>query len=423
MEKIVIDGPVRLNGTVRISGAKNAALPILFASILCPSSCEIMDVPDVWDVRTASKLLQIFGASIERKGNIMHIDPSGLHSFKAPYELVKTMRASVLALGPLLARFGQAKVSLPGGCAIGIRPVDQHIKALQRLGAEIKIKHGYISAKLPSGRFRGARIAFDMPTVGGTEQAMTAAVLAKGSTLLENCAREPEIVDLAEFLTAMGAKIYGAGTDVIEIEGVDTLYPCAYKVIPDRIEAGTYMVAAAMTRGDITITNIEPSHLEAVFNKLTDAGVQIETISHDTIHVWANSRIQAVDISTAAYPGFPTDMQAQFMALMSIANGSSVIKENIFENRFMHAQELLRMGADIRVEGNTAFVRGVESLTAADVMATDLRASASLVLAGLVADGKTHVRRVYHLWRGYENLVEKFRALGANIVVEQDETL
>ena len=420
MERIDIIGGSPLTGEVEISGAKNAALPILFASLLCPGTCTISRVPDLWDVRTTLTIMEGFGARIERSGDTVTVDASHLDSFKAPYELVKTMRASVLALGPLLARFGQAKVSLPGGCAIGARPVDQHIKALERLGAQLDIHHGYISAKVPRGHLTGGRISFDISTVGGTEQALMAAVLAPGRTVLENCALEPEVIDLANFLQAMGARIEGAGESVIEIEGVEELTPCRYQVIPDRIEAGTYIAAAAMTQGDVTIRHINKGHLLPVIEKFRDAGVTIDFIDHDTARVRRSGELRAVDIVTKPYPGFPTDMQAQVMALLTTARGSSVIRENIFENRFMHVLELVRMGADIRLDGPVAVVQGVDRLQGADVMATDLRASASLVIAGLVADGETRIHRVYHLFRGYENMVDKLSRLGANIIQGKD---
>jgi len=421
MERIDIIGGSPLKGEVEISGAKNAALPILFASLLCPGASTISRVPDLWDVRTTLTIMEGFGAGITRNGHTVEINAANLDSFKAPYELVKTMRASVLALGPLLARFGQAKVSLPGGCAIGARPVDQHIKALERLGAQLDIHHGYISAKVPRGHLTGGRITFDISTVGGTEQALMAAVLAKGKTVLENCALEPEVVDLANFLQAMGAKIEGAGESVIEIEGVDELKPCKFQVIPDRIEAGTYIAAAAMTGGDVTISNLNRNHMLPVIEKFRDAGVAIDFITHDTARVQCPGELRAVDIVTKPYPGFPTDMQAQMMALLTTARGSSVIRENIFENRFMHVLELVRMGADIKLDGSVAVVTGVERLQGADVMATDLRASASLVIAGLIADGETRIHRVYHLFRGYENMVEKLSLLGANIRRGKDE--
>ncbi len=421
MQKVIIQGGKKLSGSVKISGAKNAALPILFAALLPNGKVTIDNAPRVWDVNTTVKLLQTFGAKAEQDGSVVTVDASNADNCKAPYELVKTMRASVIALAPLLARFRRAKVSLPGGCAIGARPVDQHIMALRKLGAELEIKHGYISASLPKKRFKGARITFDMATVGGTEQTLIAASVADGVTVLDNCAREPEVVDLANFLKAMGANIEGEGTPRIIIEGVSELTSCEYKIVPDRIETGTYMAAAAITGGDVLIEETSSDLVLPIIDKMMDAGVKIESTSGGTIRVQGPDRLLPVNVSTRPYPGFPTDMQAQFMAMMCVADGVSVITENIFENRFMHALELMRMGAEIKIEGNAAFVRGVQKLTAADVMATDLRASASLLLAGLVAEGETTVRRIYHLWRGYEKLVEKLSALGADVRPEQDD--
>lgn len=414
MNKLLIQGGVTLDGQVRISGAKNAVLPILAATLLAEGVAIVENVPHLHDVTTTVELLGAMGVEvvIDEKLSI-EVDSSTIQTYVAPYELVKTMRSSILVLGPLLARFGQAEVSLPGGCAIGSRPVNLHIKGLQDMGAEIEVKNGFIHAKCD--RLKGARLILDMVTVTGTENLMMAATLAEGATIIENAAREPEVVDLANFLVAMGAKIEGAGTDKITIEGVEKLQGTRYRVLPDRIETGTYLVAAAITGGKIMVKDTDPSLLDAVIDKLRDAGADIEVgdswISLD-MH---GKRPKAVNIRTAPYPAFPTDMQAQFAALNAIAEGTSTIVETVFENRFMHVQELQRMGADIEVEGNTAIIRGVEKLTGAPIMATDLRASASLVLAGLVAEGETEVQRIYHIDRGYEILEEKLALLGANI--------
>lgn len=414
MDKLIIKGGAKLKGDVTISGSKNAALPICIATLLAPGSSTISNVPLLRDINTTAKLLESLGAAVDRDGSTLRVDAKGINSVEATYDLVKTMRASVLVLGPLLARFGRARVSLPGGCAIGARPIDQHLKGLKALGADIRLEHGYVEAT--SGkRLRGARINFDISTVGGTEHLMMAAALAKGESILENAAREPEITDLAEYLNRMGAKIEGAGTDTIRITGVSELSPAAYEVMPDRIEAGTFMIASAITGGDIRIHDMKLEHLDALVFKLQDAGVEI-TNKDGVVRVKGPKRPRPVNIKTRPYPGFPTDMQAQFMALMSIADGASVISENIFENRYMHVSELFRFGADITVEGNTATVKGVKKLSGAPVMATDLRASASLVLAGLVSDNTTEISRIYHLDRGYENIEGKLSALGASIV-------
>jgi UDP-N-acetylglucosamine 1-carboxyvinyltransferase len=370
-------------------------------------------VPFLRDINTTIKVLESLGARVEGNGHIVRIDTTDVHNVEATYDLVKTMRASVLVLGPLLARHGRARVSLPGGCAIGARPIDQHLKGLRSLGAEIRLEHGYVEAQ--AKKLKGARINFDMPTVGGTEHLMMAAALAKGETVLENAAREPEIVDLATMLNTMGARIEGAGTDTIRIVGVPALSPTSYRVMPDRIEAGTFMVAAAITGGDIRISNMQLEHLDALVFKLQDAGVEV-TNRDNVVRVKGPRRLKSVNIKTRPYPGFPTDMQAQFMALMCRADGASVISENIFENRFMHVSELLRFGADIVVEGNSATVKGVKKLSGAPVMATDLRASASLILAGLAADNTTEISRIYHLDRGYEQIERKLAGLGADIV-------
>lgn len=414
MQKIIVEGGTRLDGEVRISGAKNAVLPILCATLLADAPVRVDNVPRLHDVLTTARLLQQLGAGVVHEGDAMEIDPRTVNSHVAPYELVKTMRASVLVLGPLLARYGNAEVSLPGGCAIGSRPVDLHIKAMQALGAEVAVDHGFIRAR-SHGRLKGARHVFGMVSVGATENALMAAALADGTTVLENAAMEPEIVDLAQCLVALGARIEGAGTARITIEGVERLQGGQHSVVADRIEAGTFLVAAAMTGGRIVARAARPDTMDAVLDKLREAGAHIEC-EGDTITLdMHGKRPRAVDIVTAPHPAFPTDMQAQFMAMNCIAEGAGVINETIFENRFMHVQELLRLGADIRVDGHTAVVRGVEKLTGAPVMATDLRASASLILAGLVAEGETLIDRIYHLDRGYEKIEAKLSALGARI--------
>jgi len=413
MDKLIITGGRRLKGEVTVSGSKNAALPIFVSTILAPGANEINNVPFLRDINTTIKVLESLGARVEGNGHQVRIDSSSINSHEATYDLVRTMRASVLVLGPLLARFGIARVSLPGGCAIGARPINLHLKGLQALGAEIKLEHGYVEAK--AKQLKGARINFDISTVGGTEHLMMAAATAKGETVLENAAREPEIIDLALILNKMGAKIEGAGTDTIRIQGVSELSPARHDVMPDRIEAGTFMIAAAITGGDIKISGMKAEHLDALSFKLQDAGVEI-TSRDSMVRVKGPKKLHSVNIKTRPYPGFPTDMQAQFMALMCLASGASVISENIFENRFMHVSELLRFGADITVEGNTATVKGVKKLSGAPVMATDLRASASLILAGLAAEGTTQIARIYHLDRGYESIEKKLSGLGANIV-------
>lgn len=413
MDKLIINGGKRLKGDVTVSGSKNASLPICIAAVLAAGASTITNVPRLRDISTTAKLLESLGAAIERQGNSMRIDAATVNTVEATYDLVKTMRASVLVLGPLLARFGRARVSLPGGCAIGARPIDQHLKGLKALGAEIRLEHGYVEAIAKKG-LTGARINFDISTVGGTEHLMMAAAVAKGETVLENAAREPEIADLAEYLNRMGARIEGAGTDTIRIQGVSELTAADYEVMPDRIEAGTFMCAAAITGGDVKIRGMKLEHLDALSFKLMDAGVDI--VNRDgVVRVKGPKRPHAVNIKTRPYPGFPTDMQAQFMALMCVADGASVISENIFENRFMHVSELQRFGADITVEGNSATVKGVKQLSGAPVMATDLRASACLVLAGLAAEGTTEIQRIYHLDRGYEHIETKLAGLGADI--------
>ena len=417
MEKLIIQGGSRLNGEVTISGAKNAALPILCASLLAETPLHLSSIAALKDIDTTIKLLGMMGVKITRNTSEVTLDASDVTSFEATYEMVKTMRASILVLGPLLARFGTARVSLPGGCAIGSRPVDLHIKGLQAMGAAIHITHGYIQAStlhLPNRRLQGARYYMDMVTVTGTENLMMAAALAEGTTVLENAAKEPEVVDLAEMLIKMGAKITGAGTDVITIVGVEKLNGTTHNVVCDRIEAGTYMVAAAMTGGEVKLLNARADLLDAVIEKLRDAGATI-TSDANSITVKSDGKLKAVNIRTAPHPAFPTDMQAQFMALNVVAEGVAKVTETIFENRFMHVQEMQRMGADISIDGNTALVKGIEFLDGATVMATDLRASASLVLAGLVARGETVIERIYHLDRGYEHLEAKLNALGANV--------
>ncbi|HEX2658522.1 MAG TPA: UDP-N-acetylglucosamine 1-carboxyvinyltransferase, partial [Polyangia bacterium] len=388
MQNIVIKGGARLTGEVHVSGAKNAALPILASSLLASGRSVYRNVPDLGDVRTMEKLLGELGAEVTTKGGVTQVDTAPVKSFEAPYDLVKTMRASVLVLGPLTARHGKARVSLPGGCAIGARPIDQHLNGLQAMGAKIELAHGYVTAR--AKRLHGATIVFDMVTVTGTENLMMAAALAKGRTTLENAAREPEVEELARVLNKMGARIKGAGTPVISIEGVDELHPIEHTVIPDRIEAGTLLVAAAITRGNVLVRDCLPEHLDAIVAKLRAAGVEV-TAEEGGLRVRAKADLKPTDISTQPFPGFPTDMQAQFMVLMTRAKGQSVLTETIFENRFMHVPELQRMGADIQVEGRTVIVRGGKRLTGAEVMATDLRASASLVLAGLIADGTTKI--------------------------------
>jgi UDP-N-acetylglucosamine 1-carboxyvinyltransferase len=416
MDKLLIRGGRQLHGEVRISGAKNAALPELCAALLTSEPVTLLNLPRLQDVATMLKLIRNMGVAIEQVEGGVRIDASQLSSPEAPYELVKTMRASVLALGPLLARFGDATVSLPGGCAIGSRPVDQHIKGLQAMGAEIVVEHGYMIAKLPKGRERlkGASIRTDMITVTGTENFLMAATLAEGETILENAAQEPEIADLAEMLIAMGAKIEGHGTSRIRIQGVEQLHGCTHRVVADRIEAGTFLCAVAATGGDVVLRHGRADHLEAVIDKLRDAGASVAAVQ-DGIHLHSQGRLAAQSFRTTEYPGFPTDMQAQFMALNAISEGPSKVTETIFENRFMHVNELVRLGANIQVDGKFAVIEGVASLSGAVVMATDLRASASLVIAGLVAEGETMVDRIYHLDRGYDQMEAKLRGIGADI--------
>jgi UDP-N-acetylglucosamine 1-carboxyvinyltransferase len=414
VDNIRVRGGKALRGNVRISGAKNAALPILCASLLTDGQHVFRNVPDLRDIETTAQLLRHLGQDVALEPGVVRVlgKPSGEQD--APYELVKKMRASVLVLGPLVARYGRARVSLPGGCAIGARPVDQHLKGLVAMGAKVELEHGYVQVEVPTGRLRGAEVVFDMPTVTGTENLMCAAALAKGRTRLVNAAREPEIEELASVLNKMGASVDGAGTDVIVIEGKEGLHPVDHAIIPDRIEAGTYMVAAAVTGGDVLLEGAELDHLGAVTSKLRAAGVQVER-EGGSVRVAGTPPFRPVDITTAPHPGFPTDMQAQLMVLLCFASGRSVVTETIFENRFMHVSELNRMGADIRVNARIATVTGVPFLSGAQVMATDLRASASLVIAGLMARGTTEILRVYHIDRGYEHIERKLSALGADI--------
>ncbi len=417
MDKIVIEGGVPLRGAVEVSGAKNAALPIIAASLLAEGEHVIRNVPDLADVRTLGRLLGHMGCSVERAAGerrTLGVRVPAAVKPEAPYELVKTMRASVVVLGPLLARWGEARVSLPGGCAIGARPIDQHLKGLTALGAEIRLEHGYVHATVPRGRLRGTVFTFDGQTVTGTENVMMAAALAEGESVLRNCAREPEVKDLADALSRMGARIEGAGADEIRIEGVESLRPIDHTVIPDRIEAGTFLVAGALPGNDVTVRGCVPEHQEALVEKLRAVGAAISAVAGG-LRVVGDGRPRPVDVKTAPHPGFATDMQAQMMVLLCLADGSSRITETVFENRFMHVQELQRLGADITVDGKLAVVKGVPALSGAPVMASDLRASAALVVAGLAAQGTTEVLRVYHLDRGYERIEEKLAPLGARI--------
>ena len=420
MDKFLITGGTTVNGEVVISGAKNAALPLLAAMILGETPTTLTNVPTLKDVTTLVKLIAGMGITIEKNGDTVTCDTSTINSYYAPYELVKTMRASILVLGPLLARFGQAEVSLPGGCAIGSRPVDQHLKALEAMGAEITVENGYVKARAPMGqdgkpgRLQGCHFTFDMVTVGGTENTIMAAALAEGTTHLENCAREPEVVDLANMLVKMGAKIDGIGTAYMTIQGVEKLHGCEYSVVPDRIETGSYLALAMMTGGEVTAKKTDASLMQSVLKKFQEMGATV-TIGDDWINVKMEGRPKAVDIRTLPHPAFPTDMQAQLMTVAAIAEGTSTIIENIFENRYMHVPELQRMGANIKVDGHTAVVKGVEKLNAAPVMATDLRASMSLVMAAVAAKGQTTIERIYHIDRGYEQVEEKLRGLGVTI--------
>jgi len=412
MDKILIEGGRTLNGEVKISGAKNAALPILVSALLSDEVNTFTNVPDLKDIESTKILLKHLGARIDSDKDVVQIDAAGLNNHEAPYDLVRKMRASVLVLGPLLGRLKKARVSLPGGCAIGERPINLHLKGLAQLGADIKLKHGYVEATTKG--LKGADIYLDIATVTGTENLMMGAVLADGVTIIRNAAKEPEVVSLADVLNQMGAKIKDAGTSVITINGVESLHGTSFSIIPDRIEAGTFMVASALTKGDITLTDCAPMHLGACINKLKLTGARV-TVGEKKIRVVGKDEIESVDVKTQPYPGFPTDMQAQFMVLMSIATGLSLISETIFENRFIHVSELKRMGADIKISGNAALIKGVPKLLGAPVMASDLRASASLILAGLVAHGQTAVNRVYHLDRGYQSIEAKFSRLGAAI--------
>jgi len=413
VDKLLIQGGAVLSGEVAISGAKNAALPILCAALLTKEPMRFTNVPQLNDISTMLRLLADMGVGVTKEGaDGLVLDGGALNNPVASYEMVKTMRAAILVLGPLVARCGEARVSLPGGCAIGARPVDQHIKGLQAMGAEISVEHGYVHAK--ASRLKGARICTDMVTVTGTENLMMAACLADGETIIENAAREPEVVDLANCLVSMGARISGAGTDVIRIQGVEKLHGATHSIMPDRIETGTYLCAAAVTGGDVRLLKTSAAYLDTVVDKLMDAGCDI-TVERDAIRLVAPKRLKAVSLRTAPYPAFPTDMQAQFMAINCVADGVATIRETIFENRFMHANELARLGADIQIEGSNAIVRGVAHLEGATVMATDLRASASLVIAGLVAQGETLIDRIYHLDRGYERIEEKLAKLGASV--------
>ena len=413
MEKLFIQGGRRLSGTVKISGAKNAVLPVIAASLLASTPSVIEEIPDLDDVTTITEVLQYLGLNTRREPGRLFIDSTGIKSCEASYELVRKMRASFLVMGPLLSRFQEARISQPGGCAIGTRPIDLHLKGFEALGAEIIQGHGFIEARAPKG-LQGAKVYLDFPSVGATENIMMAASLANGRTIIENAAQEPEIVDLANYLNAMGANVRGAGTNAIRIEGVKNLTGTTYAVIPDRIEAGTYMVAAAISGGDVLLKNVLYEHLKPLVAKLKEAGVAIEQ-DVDQMRVTASGGLRAVDIKTLPYPGFPTDMQAQFMALMSVADGSSVVSETVFENRFMHVDELKRMGANIRVDGRIAMLDGVKRLTGCPVTATDLRAGAALVLAGLAAEGQTEIGSVYHIDRGYDRIVDKLQGLGADI--------
>lgn len=413
MEKLIIRGGKRLYGTIKVSGAKNAVLPIIAASLLGSTPSTLEEIPNLEDVHTIAEVLTQLGVPVQYSPGVLQVDSRDIQTCEAPYELVRKMRASFLVMGPLLSRVGQARISLPGGCAIGTRPIDLHLKGFEALGAEIVQGHGYIEASAPQG-LNGARIYLDFPSVGATENIMMAASMAKGQTVIENPAEEPEIVDLATYLNAMGARIRGAGTNVIKIDGVSELHGACHAVIPDRIEAGTYMVAAAMTGGDIRLENVISEHLKPVIAKLKEAGVEIDEDLLG-VRVRRNEPFRAVDIKTLPYPGFPTDMQAQFMAMLTIAKGTSVVTETVFENRFMHVDELKRMGANIKIDGRVAVIEGVGNLTGCPVKATDLRAGAALVLAGLTASGATEVGYLHHIDRGYENLVEKFQSLGADL--------
>ncbi|KXG77967.1 UDP-N-acetylglucosamine 1-carboxyvinyltransferase 1 [Fervidicola ferrireducens] len=412
MASFIIEGGVSLKGTVRASSAKNAVLPVMAAALLADGECTIEDVPELEDVRVMREVLLALGAGCEKENGALKINSSNINAVEAPYELVRKMRASFLVMGPLLARFGRAKISLPGGCAIGSRPIDLHLKGFAALGAEIEMGHGFVEAKCE--KLKGNIIYLDFPSVGATENIMMAAAMAEGQTVIENAAKEPEIVDLANFLNSMGAHIRGAGTDVIKIEGTKSLRGISYTVIPDRIEAGTYLIAGAITNGDVLVENVVTEHLKPLIAKLVESGAELEE-SEEGVRVVGKGRPSPVDVKTMPYPGFPTDMQAQMMAYLSLCTGISVITETVFENRFMHVEELKRMGAKIKIEGRSAIIEGVEKLTGAPVKATDLRAGAALILAGLAAEGKTIVLNAHHVDRGYENIVEKIKGLGGKI--------
>lgn len=415
MDKLIVTGGNTISGEVTISGAKNAVLPIIIGALLAEDITVLHDVPNISDVRTIKEILETLGAQITFENHVMTIDCRSVDKFTAPYDYIQKMRASVQIMGPLLARFGQAKISMPGGCAIGTRPIDLHLKGLEALGARIQINHGDMDAVVPAGKLQGNRIYLDFPSVGATEHIMMAAVTANGVTVIENAAEEPEIVDLANFLNSMGANVRGAGTNVIKIEGVEALHGTTYTIIPDRIEAGSYMVAAAITGGDLLVKNVIVDHVKPLIAKLEECGVEIREEGNH-LRVKGNLPIRATDIKTMPHPGFPTDMQAQFMALMTVADGTSVVTETVFENRFMHADELRRMGANIKTDGRNAIVEGVKQLTGCKVKATDLRAGAALIIAALVAEGQTEITGLHYIDRGYEDLIHKFQTIGANIV-------
>ena len=421
MDKLIVTGKKAIHGEVTISGAKNAVLPIIVGALLAEDITVLHDVPKLSDVATIKAVLEILGAKITFENHTMTIDSRDLNNWDAPYNYVQKMRASVLIMGPLLARLGKAKISMPGGCAIGTRPIDLHLKGLEALGADIQINHGDMNAVVPGGKLKGNRIYLDFPSVGATEHIMMAATTAEGTTVIENAAEEPEIVDLANFLNSMGANVRGAGTNVIKIEGVEKLHGTTYTIIPDRIEAGSYMIAAAITGGDLLVKNVIIDHIKPLIAKMIECGVEIIE-EGSNLRVRSNGRLKAVDIKTMPYPGFPTDMQAQFMALMTVAEGTSVFTETVFENRFMHADELRRMGANIKIDGRNAIVEGVSRLTGCKVKATDLRAGAALIIAALAAEGQTEITELQYIDRGYEDLIEKFQTIGADIVRISDGT-
>lgn len=421
MDKLIVTGKKAIHGEVTISGAKNAVLPIIVGALLAEDITVLHDVPKLSDVATIKEVLEILGAKITFENHTMTIDSRDLNNWDAPYNYVQKMRASVLIMGPLLARLGKAKISMPGGCAIGTRPIDLHLKGLEALGADIQINHGDMNAVVPGGKLKGNRIYLDFPSVGATEHIMMAATTAEGTTVIENAAEEPEIVDLANFLNSMGANVRGAGTNVIKIEGVEQLHGTTYTIIPDRIEAGSYMIAAAITGGDLLVKNVIIDHIKPLIAKMIECGVEIIEEGNN-LRVRSNGRLKAVDIKTMPYPGFPTDMQAQFMALMTVAEGTSVFTETVFENRFMHADELRRMGANIKIDGRNAIVEGVSRLTGCKVKATDLRAGAALIVAALAAEGQTEITELQYIDRGYEDLIEKFQTIGADIVRISDGT-